>query len=264
MVRVSPEHRLACHVYAATTTRSPPSPSLLPPSPPPPLLLLRGFGMTKEDSHQLAAALAARGQRVVTFDYRALGESEAPSRRLDGWRLPDLARDCAGLMRGLGFAADEGAEGGGSGYSVLGASMGGYIAQHLALAAAVGATGGGGSIPLRKLVLACTHHGGPLCEPPTPEYYALVAETAPPPLDAPKASPEWTAWRAQMRRLFAVNFSREFAGRGGCVERAGLGFEALLDQFCACAVRDAAADAGEHARAAAMGLDARALQAAAI
>ena len=127
MVRVSPEHRLACHVYAAAATRSPPSPSLLPP-PPPPLLLLRGFGMTKEDSHQLAAALAARGQRVVTFDYRALGESEAPSRRLDGWRLPDLARDCAGLMRGLGFAAEEGAGVGGSGYSVLGASMGGYIA----------------------------------------------------------------------------------------------------------------------------------------
>ena len=83
-------------------------------------------------------------------------------------------------------------------------------------------------------------------------------------MGAPQASPKWAAWRAQMRRLFAVNFSREFAGRGAGGERAGLGFEALLDQFCACAVRDAAADAGERARAAATGLDARALQAAAI
>ncbi len=86
-----------------------------------PLLLLSGLG---GDHHAfgLVRRDLARRHRVVLVDHRDAGASEearAP------YGLGDLAADALGLMDGLGIER----------FHVLGASMGGAVAQHLALQA---------------------------------------------------------------------------------------------------------------------------------
>jgi pimeloyl-ACP methyl ester carboxylesterase len=148
-----------------------------------PLLISRGFGMTKEDSHALAAVLCERhGHVVVTYDNRGSGESSSPP---DTFRMVDMAHDCIALMQSLNFNQ----------YNMFGASMGGYIAQNVALEDSAG---------LQKLILACTHFGGPNCLPPTKEYEALVTS----PMAEDTSSDRW---HEQMHTLFAINFTPEFA-----------------------------------------------------
>jgi len=103
----------------------------------PPLLLLNGLGaqMISWDD-EFCELLAARGFRVVRFDNRDVGLST----RLDHlgtfdlsaviagsqpppYRLEDLADDAAGVMDALGIDAAH----------VVGASMGGFVAQLLAI-----------------------------------------------------------------------------------------------------------------------------------
>lgn len=85
-----------------------------------PLLLLTGYAMTKEMWDQdFVRELSAR-RRVVLMDNRGMGPSRAP----DGaFGVRDLARDAALLLDGLGIAQAD----------VLGWSMGGMVAQELAL-----------------------------------------------------------------------------------------------------------------------------------
>jgi len=107
-----------------------------------PLLLIMGLGaqMILWDE-EFCAALAARGYRVIRFDNRDVGLST----KVDGWRaldlaaalaafalgrpvaapytLSDMAADAAGLLDALDIAAAH----------VVGASLGGMIAQTLAI-----------------------------------------------------------------------------------------------------------------------------------
>ena len=107
-----------------------------------PLVLIMGLGaqMILWDE-EFCAALAARGHRVIRFDNRDVGLST----KIDGWRaldlaaamaaaalgrpvaapytLSDMAADAAGLLDALGIAAAH----------VVGASLGGMIAQTLAI-----------------------------------------------------------------------------------------------------------------------------------
>lgn len=85
-----------------------------------PLLLIGGLG---NDVSAWSANMPglARRYRVVAFDNRGAGRTGAP----DGpWTIPMMAADTAGLLDALGIARAH----------VLGVSMGGYIAQELALA----------------------------------------------------------------------------------------------------------------------------------
>ena len=86
----------------------------------------------------------ARIRRVITFDNRGAGETSAPR---GGYTTRQMAEDALGLLDQLGVDKAE----------VLGVSMGGMIAQELALLAP-------GRI--EKLVLGCTTCGGPTTIPP--------------------------------------------------------------------------------------------------
>jgi pimeloyl-ACP methyl ester carboxylesterase len=102
----------------------------------PPLLLVMGLGMQMVGwHHEFCGELAGRGFHVVRFDNRDAGRSthfpgRAPtlrqllSRRFAAgqYRLTDMADDAAGLLRELDLAPAH----------VVGASMGGMIAQTLA------------------------------------------------------------------------------------------------------------------------------------
>ena len=102
----------------------------------PPLLLVMGLGMQMVGWHEdFCAELAGRGFHVVRFDNRDAGRSthfpvRAPTVRQlfarrfapEQYTLADMAEDAAGLLRELDLAPAH----------VVGASMGGMIAQTLA------------------------------------------------------------------------------------------------------------------------------------
>jgi pimeloyl-ACP methyl ester carboxylesterase len=107
-----------------------------------PLLLVAGFGMTRAMwSDELSDKLAGRGLQVVRMDNRdtggstrltKLGVPDVPRlflRSMLGrtvtplYTIEDMARDAVGLMKSLGHGR----------FHVVGASMGGMIAQTIAL-----------------------------------------------------------------------------------------------------------------------------------
>jgi pimeloyl-ACP methyl ester carboxylesterase len=87
----------------------------------PPMLMVMGFTMQMiQWPDGLLERLAARGFRLIRFDNRDCGLSTKLER---GYTLDDMADDAAGLLAALGEDS----------VHVVGASMGGFIAQLLAL-----------------------------------------------------------------------------------------------------------------------------------
>jgi pimeloyl-ACP methyl ester carboxylesterase len=144
-----------------------------------PLLLIMGLGAQMviwDDA--FCQQLAARGFRVIRFDNRDIGQSSKMQggKRLTPfeliklrffhipvaapYRLIDMAKDTVGLMDALGIASAH----------VVGASMGGMIAQEIAL-----------SFPqrVRSLTSIMSTTGNPRIPPPTREMAAMLM--APPP-----------------------------------------------------------------------------------
>ena len=144
-----------------------------------PMLLIMGLGAQMvlwEDD--FCERLAARGFRVIRFDNRDIGQSGKlhGGKRLTPlellklrvfripvaapYRLLDMAKDTVGLMDGLGIKSAH----------LVGASMGGMIAQEVAL-----------SFPqhVRSLISIMSTTGNPKVPPPTREAAAMLM--APPP-----------------------------------------------------------------------------------
>jgi len=164
--------------------------------------------MTKEDSHGLATRLQKRGRIVVTVDNRGSGDSDTPPNNLN---MCDMAHDSIALMKSLQLHDNH--------FDMFGASMGGYIAQCTALMDVEETekkTKSSCRPFLRKLILACTHHGGPKCHPPTAEYVALVNRCTPNYEDVDK-------WNQHMKELLSINFSNHF------IEQCPKEFERLLE-----------------------------------
>jgi pimeloyl-ACP methyl ester carboxylesterase len=121
----------------------------------PPLLLIQGLGYARWSWDPIVAPLAER-YRVLSFDNRGIGESDKPAG-------PYTARDMAAdALQVLDEASVERAH-------VLGASLGGMIAQEVAVQA-----------PHRvdKLVLCCTTPGGEATVPMPAVTVALFQEAA--------------------------------------------------------------------------------------
>jgi pimeloyl-ACP methyl ester carboxylesterase len=114
-----------------------------------PLVLIMGLRRNAEWWYRQLPALAEHFQ-VLVFDNRGAGRSEQPE---EDYSISLFADDTAALMEGLGLSAAH----------VLGISMGGYIAQELAI-----------HYPERvhRLVLGCTGPGGRLAVHMTAERMA--------------------------------------------------------------------------------------------
>lgn len=118
----------------------------------------------------------ADAYRVITFDNRGVGETTAPR---GPYSAAQMADDTLGLMDHLGIGAAV----------VFGVSMGGMIAQEVALKAPA---------RISKLVLGCTGFGGAKALPPTPDVIAAFASVG-------KGAGE-----AGLRKLIELNFSPRF------------------------------------------------------
>lgn len=88
----------------------------------PPLLLIQGLGAHMLGWHpDLCRQIADAGFHVVRFDNRDVGLSQKFPQ--GGYTLADMAKDTAGLLTALDIPAAH----------IVGQSMGGMVAQHLAL-----------------------------------------------------------------------------------------------------------------------------------
>lgn len=104
-----------------------------------PLLLIQGMSGTHLSWGEEFLSALQDDLRTVSYDHRGIGLSPAAN---DPFTIKDLAEDAAGLLDTLGWESAH----------VLGISMGGMVAQELALAHP-------GRI--RTLTLGCTFCGGP-------------------------------------------------------------------------------------------------------
>ena len=156
-----------------------------------PLVLISGIGYDRWEWHKMVPGLAGHFT-VIVFDNRGVGQSDKPA---GPYTAQLLADDTAGLIAALGGARAH----------VMGHSLGGYIAQALAL-----------SHPdlIDNLILASTNFGGPRHIPITPEAMAVLTDVKSDPVTrfknglnvstAPgyaEKNPEmieaWAAWRVQ-------------------------------------------------------------------
>ncbi len=120
-----------------------------------PLLLIHGLGYARWGWEPVLPGLAERFD-VVLFDNRGIGESDAPPGPYTAAEMADdaiQALDEAGVDRA----------------HVVGTSLGGMVAQELAL---------GYPDRVDRLVLACTTPGGPNAHPMPQQTVALMAEAA--------------------------------------------------------------------------------------
>ncbi len=126
-----------------------------------PVALIGGLGSDGHFWYKQAPALA-RHFRVIVFDNRGAGRSDKPD---EPYTLRMMAEDLSGLLDTLGIRSAH----------IVGASMGGFIAQEFALA-----------YPTRveRLVLCCTSFGGPHSVPIPPETVeAFLSRTGDPERD---------------------------------------------------------------------------------
>jgi len=151
-----------------------------------PLVMVMGLGGVKEDWRHLAPALAA-DRPVLVLDNRGIGESDVPE---GPYTMSMMAEDTLAVMTEAGFGESD----------LLGISMGGMIAQQMALAAGE---------RFGAIVLGCTMHGGR--GQTVPEQWVLDAIQPRPDLEPIEA----------VRRMMRVNYTDDWIARNP------EGFEAL-------------------------------------
>ena len=110
-----------------------------------PLLLIMGFAMPGAAWLPMLPFLA--GFRCIYFDNRGVGQSDKPT---GAYTVPEMADDASGLLKALGINRAK----------VFGVSMGGMIAQELALRHPE---------QVERLVLGCTMAGGATAKPTAPD-----------------------------------------------------------------------------------------------
>jgi pimeloyl-ACP methyl ester carboxylesterase len=120
-----------------------------------PLLLIQGLGYALEMWHRSAPLLGER-YRVITYDNRGVGQSDLPE---GPYSTAAMAEDGIAVLDAAGVERAH----------VLGASLGGMIAQELVLAHPE---------RVRSLILCCTTCGGPAFVPAEAEVYEALQARA--------------------------------------------------------------------------------------
>jgi 3-oxoadipate enol-lactonase len=120
-----------------------------------PLILIRGLGSNADHWYAQVPDLSAHW-RVIVFDNRGIARSGDPG---GPFSINDMAEDTVALMEGLGIAQAH----------VLGLSMGGMIAQELAIAH---------PRRVRALLLVVTHCGGRHAVSPAKEVTGTIQRVA--------------------------------------------------------------------------------------
>lgn len=125
-----------------------------------PLVLISGLGYGGWMWHKMAPGLAERFQ-VISFDNRGSGKSDKPA---GPYTAQMLAADTIGIMDHFRIEKAH----------VMGHSMGGFVAQALAI-----------DYPDRmdKLILSATNFGGPRHVPITPEAMAVLTDVSGDPIE---------------------------------------------------------------------------------
>ncbi len=139
-----------------------------------PLLCIMGLGGTKELWEPQIEGLQDKF-RLFVFDNRGVGASAVPK---NPWTMADMARDAVAVLDAEGISSAH----------VLGVSMGGMIAKHVAL---------NHSERVRRLILAATTAGA-FIAPPGPEMLQLLT-------GAGAKTPQEVA-RNSLRAMFTQEF----------------------------------------------------------
>lgn len=145
----------------------------------PPLLLLNGYAASTADWDPTFLASLGAAFEVILPDHRGMGASTWGSDD-DALSVGTMAADVLALMDDLGIDAAP----------IVGWSMGGFVAQTVARAAA-------GRVP--ALVLLSTDHGGPDAVLADPDVWARLIDSSGPP-------------REQATRLLELLFPPPLAG----------------------------------------------------
>ena len=182
----------------------------------PPLLLIMGMSGTSLHWGEPFLHQLRRDFEVIVFDHRGVGAST----RLSGGAITiaQMAEDASGLLSALEIERAD----------VLGISMGGMVAQELAL---------GHPEQVRSLGLGCTWCGGPGSAPTAPAVLQRLSEGM--------MSDER---ERALRAAFEANVSPSFAARAGAWEefraiamRRAVAVPVIMAQMQACMAHDTSA-----------------------
>lgn len=138
-----------------------------------PLVLIQGLGHPLEMWFKQVPALAEEFQAII-FDNRGTGQSDKPP---GPYTISLMAHDVLGLLDQLGVGAAH----------LLGVSMGGFIAQELAIRSPT---------RVRKLVLLSTCYGGP-------EYWAALKQSWP--LAGYLGHRPWRLWLSPLKLMKTIS-----------------------------------------------------------
>ena len=182
----------------------------------PPLLLIMGLSGTLLHWGEPLMEALRRDFDVIVYDHRGVGESsrvEAP------FTIADLAEDATALLAALELES----------VHVMGISMGGMIAQELALAHPE---------RVRTLTLGCTYCGGPGSTLPTqPELAAAV-------MSGDRERALRAMWEANVSEGFTQDSEAFARFRAIGLERA-VALAVTMEQLAAIAAHDTSARLGE-------------------
>jgi pimeloyl-ACP methyl ester carboxylesterase len=122
----------------------------------PPLLLIMGFGGSMNNWDPIMIKKLSLNHTVIVFDNRGVGNTESGNKNFS---ISQFAKDTIGLINALHINKTD----------VMGFSMGGFIAQEIAL---------NNPEKINKLVIYASNCGGRESTPPTPELSKLVQNTS--------------------------------------------------------------------------------------
>ena len=157
----------------------------------PPVLLIMGLGLPG-DAWWRTVPVLARACRVITFDNRGAGRAEVAGRLT----IAGMAADAVAVLDAAGVERAH----------VYGMSMGGMIAQELAL---------GFTERVGWLVLGATSAGGALATPPDPATLAFLARRATMPDEEGRWASVPYVYSERTRGSGGARIGEDFARRRG-------------------------------------------------